>query len=196
MSSGSRTWGIAEYRQVLPPAQSSSWQQSFGNNSPPPLDAVAAVTVVDGVQVHHQQLVFAVFLLHVQRQLSFADFSLDRDVVRFLRQQRVAHKLLRNGGGAFQAAARKVVHERASDARQVNAIVLVESNILGINGGMLDVVGNFVRLNGVALSSWNSASVVVPSPAYITDSCAWLVKAVLSMLGKSSVQPFITRKAP
>lgn len=51
----------------------------------------------------------------------------------------------------FQAAARKVVHERASDARQVNAIVLVESNILGINGGMLDVVGNFVRLNGVAL---------------------------------------------
>ena len=45
------------------------------------LDAVAPVAVVDGVEIHHQDLVFVVDLLELYGQLHLAHLALDRDVV-------------------------------------------------------------------------------------------------------------------
>ena len=44
-------------------------------------------------------------------------------------------------------------------------------------------------VTGSRFSSWNSASNVASSPAYITDSRDVLVKSVSSMLGRFFVQP-------
>ena len=41
------------------------------------LDAVGAVTVVDGVEVHHEDLVFGVHVLHLDGDVGLAHLTLD-----------------------------------------------------------------------------------------------------------------------
>ena len=61
------------------------------------LDAVAPVAVVDGVQIHEQDVVFGILLLHLGCQLGLAYLALDRYLVGFLRQDSVANELLCDG---------------------------------------------------------------------------------------------------
>ena len=68
------------------------------------LDAVRAVAVVDAVEVHHQDLVLGVDLLHLQGDEGLADLALDGLVELLLRQDGVAHELLGDGRGALGAA--------------------------------------------------------------------------------------------
>ena len=58
------------------------------------LDPIAPVTVVDGVQVHVEDLFLRVLLLELQCKFRFAGLSLECDVRRLFRQRRVAHELL------------------------------------------------------------------------------------------------------
>ena len=60
------------------------------------LDAVAAVAVVDGVEVHHQDLVFGEYLLEVDGKLHLAHLALQGDVGHLVGDQGVAHVLLRD----------------------------------------------------------------------------------------------------
>ena len=108
------------------------------------LDAVAAVSVVDGVEVHEQDLVFAESLLHVDGQLGFADLAFERDVGGLVGEDGVAHELLGDGGRAFEVAAGQVVHERAGDAEQIHAVVLVKAHVLGIHRPLEDVRAHLV----------------------------------------------------
>ena len=112
-------------------------------------NAVTAIAVVDRVQVHQQDLVLAVFLLKLGRQLGFANLALDRDVVRFLREHGVAHQLHGDGGSALAATAKQVVREGSRDARQIDAVVLVEADIFGIDGCLFDQVAYLVAFDRV-----------------------------------------------
>ena len=70
------------------------------------LDAVGAVTVVDGVEVHHEDLVFGVHVLHLDGDVGLAHRS--RSMVESncsLLQDGVAHQLLGDSRGAFVPAA-------------------------------------------------------------------------------------------
>ena len=108
------------------------------------LYAVATIAVVHGVQVHHKQLVFAVLLFQIHGQLRLAHLAFDRYLVGLLREHRVAHKLLRDGGCAFQAATCKVVDECARNARKVNPSMLVEAHVLGVHRGLFHEVADLV----------------------------------------------------
>ena len=108
------------------------------------LYAVAAVAVVDGVQVHEEYLVFGVHLLHVHRQLRFADLALERDVVGLLGQHGVAHELLRDGGGALERPAAQVDEHGACDAGKVHAGMLVEAHVLGVHRALEHVGAHLV----------------------------------------------------
>ena len=108
------------------------------------LYAVATIAVVHGVQVHHKQLVFAVLLFQIHGQLRLAHLAFDRYLVGLLREHRVAHKLLCDGGCAFQAATRKVVDECARNARKVNPSMLVEAHVLGVHRGLFHEVADLV----------------------------------------------------
>ena len=114
------------------------------------LDAVGAVAVVDGVEVHHQDLVFGVDLLHLDRDEGLADLALDGDVELLLGEDRVAHELLGDGGGTLGAA--QELHERgAGDADGVDAAVLVEALVLGGDGALQHVGGDLVGGDGHAV---------------------------------------------
>ena len=45
------------------------------------LNAVAVVAVVDGVQIHHQNLVFGINLFHLFGERHLANFTLDGNLV-------------------------------------------------------------------------------------------------------------------
>ena len=112
------------------------------------LDAVASRPVVDRVQVHEQDVVLGIRLLHLDGELGFANFAPKRDVVRLVREERVAHELLRNGGCALEAAAVQVVHECASDTVVIYAFMLVEPGVLRRDRAFQHIVAHLVLLDG------------------------------------------------
>ena len=115
------------------------------------LDAVGAVTVVDGVEVHEQNLVFRVLLLKLHRQVHLAHLALEGDVVHFVDEDGVAHKLLGDGGRAFAARPRDVHDERTGDAHEVEAAVVVEALVLGGDGSLEDVRADLAQLHRIAI---------------------------------------------
>ncbi len=103
------------------------------------LDAIRARAVVDGVEVHEQDVVLAVALLHLDGKIRLAHLAFQGDAVHFRDEDGVAHELLRDGGRALQVAAHQVVHEGAGDAHQVHAAMLVEALVLGGHGALQGV---------------------------------------------------------
>ena len=114
------------------------------------LDAVGARAVVDGVEVHLEDLVFGVELLHLQGEIDLAHLALDGDLVHLRGQDGLAHELLRDGGGAFLAAG-DVDDDGARDAGEVDAVVLVEALVLGVDRGEQHVLAHLGQLDGVAV---------------------------------------------
>ena len=114
------------------------------------LDAVGAAAVVDGVQVHEQDLVFGVLLFQLHGDVDLAHLALERDLVHLVEQDGVAHELLRDGGRALLAA-RQVHDHRAHDAPDVEAAVLVEAFVLRGDGAFLHVVADLVPRHGLAV---------------------------------------------
>ena len=112
------------------------------------LDAVASRPVVDRVQVHEQDFFFGIRLLHLDGELGFPHLASKRDVVRLVREERVAYELLRDGGGALEAAAVQVVHERAPDAVVIYTFMLVEPGVLRRDRAFQHIVAHLVLLDG------------------------------------------------
>ena len=61
------------------------------------LDTISTRTVIHGVQVHEEDVVFRVHLLDFDGKIHLADLALKRDIVHLVGEHRVAHELLRNG---------------------------------------------------------------------------------------------------
>lgn len=161
-------------------------------------DAVAAVPVVDDVQVLDQDVVFAEAFLQIDGQLGLADLALEGDVGRLFGQHGVAHELLGDGGSASRLAAAQVVEPKArrdtGDVHGLRARRNARPRCRRCLPSTYGLISSYVT--GSRFSSWNSASNVASSPAYITDSRDVLVKSVSSMLGRFFVQPSMTPRAP
>ena len=61
------------------------------------LDTISTRTVIHGVQVHEEDVVFRVHLLDFDGKVHLADLALKRDIVHLVGEHRVAHELLRDG---------------------------------------------------------------------------------------------------
>ena len=114
-------------------------------------DAVGAGTVVDGIEVHEQDLVFGVLFLQLDGEVHLAHLALERDIVHLVGQDSVAHELLRDGGRALLAGTGEVHVHRARDAREVETAVFVEALVLGGHGALAHVLADLVELDGVAV---------------------------------------------
>ena len=114
------------------------------------LDAVGAVAVVDGVEVHHENLILGVHLLHLDGDVGLAHLSLERLLELLVGEHGVAHELLRDGGGTLVSADELREHG-AHDARRVDAVVLVEALVLDVDGALEHVVGDLVGRDRAAV---------------------------------------------
>ena len=92
------------------------------------LDAVRPLAEVDVVQVHVQDLILGVELLHLQRQPDFLQLAGDGLLAGEVGE---LHQLLGDGGCTLvKGAGAGVVHRRAQDADHVKARMLVEAQVL------------------------------------------------------------------
>ena len=115
------------------------------------LDAIGARAVVDGVQVHEQDLVFGVLLLELLGDVHLANLALEGDVAHLVGQDGVAHELLGDGGRALERAAHEVVHERTGHTEVVNACMAVEALVLGGHRAFQHVLADLVEGNRFAV---------------------------------------------
>ena len=116
------------------------------------LDAVGAVAVVDGVEVHVEDLVLRVLLLHLDGDVGLADLAAQRVLELLVREHGVADELLGDGGAAARVtAARDLAHHGAHDALGVDAVVVVEALVLGCDDALLHVVGDLVERHRAAV---------------------------------------------
>lgn len=98
-------------------------------------DAVVVRAVVDGVEVHLEDLVLRVVPLHVEREEEFLRLAAEGLLVR---EEEVLDELLRDGARALLNLARLQVDERrARDALEVEAVVAVEAPVLDGDDGLL-----------------------------------------------------------
>ena len=110
------------------------------------LDAVGAVAVEDGVEVHVEDLFLRVRLLHLNGDVGLADLAAQGVLELLVREDRPADELLRDrGAAALLAAAKHLAHGCTGDALGVDAVVLVEALVLGVDGAPDDVVGDLVE---------------------------------------------------
>ena len=114
------------------------------------LDAVGAVAVVDRVEVHQQDLVLGVGLLHLDGDVGLADLTLERLLELLVGQDGVSHELLGDGRGALGAACELREHGSA-DADGVDAVVGVEAFVLDVDGALPHVLGDLVLRDGTAV---------------------------------------------
>ena len=113
------------------------------------LDAVAVVAIVDGVQIHHQNLVFGINLFHLFGERHLANFTLDGNLVHLGRQDGIAHILLRDGGSALLTAGE--IHDyRADNALQVNAAVIVEALVFRRDRPLEHIRAHLIDCDGLA----------------------------------------------
>ena len=68
------------------------------------LNSVAIIAIVDGIEVHQQDLVFGIDFFHFVRERHFANLALDGNIVHLGRENRVADVLLGNSGSALLPA--------------------------------------------------------------------------------------------
>ena len=114
------------------------------------LNTVGAVAVIDGVEVHHEDLVFGVHILHLDGDVGLAYLALDGRVELLLLQDGVTHQLLGDRRGALVAAA-EGCHRGTRDTPQVDAAMLVEALVLNVDGALQHVRGNLVLGDGLAV---------------------------------------------
>ena len=114
------------------------------------LDAVCAVAEVDRVEVHVQDLLLREHLLHLDGDVRLAHLALERHVKLLVREDRVSHQLLGNGGGTLGAAA-QLHGDRAQDALRVNAVMLVEADVLRVDDRLQGVVGDLARIDAATV---------------------------------------------
>lgn len=109
------------------------------------LDAVAAVTVVDDVDVHHEDLVLGVLSLDLRGDVHLTDLAPDAAVGHLVEQDGVAHELLGDGGGALGSASGGRVHDhRTRDADGIYAAMFVKALVFGCDGALEHVFGDLV----------------------------------------------------
>ena len=108
------------------------------------------MAIVNGVEVHHEDLVFGVHVLHLDGDIGLAHLTLDGRVELLLLQDGVAHQLLGDGRGSFVAAG-KGCHRGTRDAQEVDAAVLVETLVLDVDRALQDVRGDLVLGDGLAV---------------------------------------------
>ena len=111
------------------------------------LDAVAVAPEEDGVEIHHEYLVFAVHLLELQGDVGLAHLARERLLELLVLEHRVADELLGDGRRAL-AAAGDLHHDGAQDAAQVDALVRVEALVLGVDEPLEHVGGALVDGDG------------------------------------------------
>ena len=114
------------------------------------LDAVCAVAKVDRVEVHVQDLLLREHLLHLDGDVGLAHLALERHVELLVREDRVSHQLLGDGGGALGAAA-QLHGDRAQDALRVNAVMLVEADVLRVDDRLQGVVRDLARIDAATV---------------------------------------------
>ena len=115
------------------------------------LNAVGALAVVDGVQIHQQNLVFGVGFLKAQGDVGLADLTLEALLLHLVGQNGVADELLGDGGGALGAGTRQVDHDRAGNAHRVDSVVLVEALVLSCNRALKHVIADLLHGYRVAV---------------------------------------------
>ena len=108
------------------------------------LHAVAGTAHVDHVQVGLQDLLLGQVLLQLQGQVGLLHLAL---VVLVAVQKGQLHQLAGDGGRALSGAAQQVVHQRAADALQVHAVMLVEAGVLDGDDGVDELLGNVLDLH-------------------------------------------------
>src|SRR5262249_34722901 len=92
------------------------------------VETVRALTEVDLVEVHFEDLVLRVGLLDADRENGFLDLPRERLLVR---EEEIPRELLRDGASALLGPARDhVVHERADGTHGIDAPVRVEAPVL------------------------------------------------------------------
>ena len=112
------------------------------------LDAIAAIAVVDDVDVHHEDVIFAVLTLDLRGDVHLAHLALDGDVVHLVEQDGIAHELLGDGRGAFGGAAGGGVDDDGTgNADGVDAAMLVEALVLGCDRSLEHVIDDLVLRN-------------------------------------------------
>ena len=109
------------------------------------LHAVCALSEVDEIQVHVQNLVFRVLLFQLQREVNFLQLARNRLLAG---QVGELNQLLGDGGCALtERAVADVGEHGADDARDVKARMLVEAQILRSKERIYDVRGQTRRVD-------------------------------------------------
>ena len=91
------------------------------------------MSIVDGVEIHHKDVVFGVGLLHLGGDIRLAHFAFDSLRELLIGEDGVADELLRNRGSAFVTATERD-NCCARNAHQIDAAVLVKTFVLYVDG--------------------------------------------------------------
>ena len=103
------------------------------------LDAIAALTEIDLVHVHFQDLLLGVLVFDLKSQHHFEQLSFQR---LLLREEGIARELLGDGRTALpcRIAARQIRKDCAQDAARIDAMMLIEAHILGRDECILQIL--------------------------------------------------------
>ena len=110
-------------------------------------EAVGALSQINLVHIHFEDLVLAEVFLDFPRQQDFIRLALQG---LFAGQEEIARHLLRDGRGALLGAARQVVQGRTRDAQIVDAAMFIETVIFDGQHGFLHDIGNILDVHHVA----------------------------------------------
>ena len=122
-------------------------------------NTVSTITVVNGVEVHIKNLVFSKLLLHLNRDVSLADLTLQRTLKLLVGKNSVTNKLLRNSGSTF-AATKQRANRCADNTPGVNTTVGIKTLVLSINSALNNIRRNLIQGNGTALLQIEVCNVV------------------------------------
>ena len=145
------------------------------------IDAVAALTEIDLVEVVLHDLFLGVFLLQLQRLEDLEQFSLDGDIVllrgvldQLLRDRRAAEVVLH---------AEEHVHEGARGAVPVDALVLIEALVLDGDGRVFDVLRDILIVDPDAVFRAGELHQLLPHAVsvLIEDGAGQLDRKVLQL---------------
>jgi len=145
------------------------------------LHAVCALSEVDEIQVHVQNLVFRVLLFQLQREVNFLQLAGNRLLTG---QVGELNQLLGNGGCTLtERAVADVGEHSADDARDVKARMLVEAQIdpsrltsLAQTGAIHDKNGDYVtslvgKENRTVIDTSRSFFMLATPPIFLFPSC-------------------------
>ena len=115
------------------------------------LDAISALTVVNGVQVHLKDFVLRVHFFKLDGDICLAHLALQRGFRCLVGKDGIAHELLGNGGSAFMAGMGNVHPYRTGNTHKVYAVVLVETFVFRCYRALGHVRAHILQVDGVAI---------------------------------------------